>query len=147
MKKPFLLLALILIEFAALAQNTNSILVHYIRVKNALVSGDGSVASAHIDSLYNTVKKEDNFPQKAELLKTSEKLRKAGDNIDKQRAAFNDVSIAMWNLIKDSDKVDEAVYYQYCPMKKAYWLSHEKEIENPFYGSTMLTCGKVVETK
>lgn len=43
--------------------------------------------------------------------------------------------------------MNHAVYYQYCPMKKAYWLSMEKEIKNPYYGSSMLTCGKVIETK
>jgi hypothetical protein len=32
-------------------------------------------------------------------------------------------------------------------MKKAYWLSRGKEIENPYYGSAMLSCGKIVETK
>ncbi|MAQ74933.1 MAG: hypothetical protein CL613_01215 [Aquimarina sp.] len=32
-------------------------------------------------------------------------------------------------------------------MKKAYWLSKEKDIKNPYYGSSMLTCGKVAETK
>jgi hypothetical protein len=31
-------------------------------------------------------------------------------------------------------------------MKKAYWISEEKGIENPYYGTGMLTCGKVTET-
>jgi hypothetical protein len=80
------------------------------------------------------------------LLKATEKLSKASD-LEKQRTAFNDVSTAMWKLVKVSDKVNEAVYYQYCPMKKAYWVSNEKEIKNPYYGPSMLTCGKVIETK
>jgi hypothetical protein len=40
----------------------------------------------------------------------------------------------------------EPVYQVYCPMKKANWLSSSKEIKNPYFGSAMLTCGKVVET-
>ena len=147
MKKLFIFLAVVLIEFSALAQNTNNILDHYISLKNALVSGNGKEASSHIAALYNTVKEEANFPQKAALLKSSEKLQKSGDSIEKQRAALNDVSIAMWDLVKGSENADEPVYYQYCPMKKAYWLSYEKEIKNPYYGSSMLTGGKVVETK
>ncbi|WP_373523951.1 DUF3347 domain-containing protein [Aquiflexum sp.] len=147
MVKSFLLLSFMVIGYGAHAQNPNSILDHYINVKNALVIGNGHSASAHIESLYNTVKQEENFPQKSELLKSSEKLLKAGDNLDKQRAAFNDVSTAMWDLVKDSDKVHEVVYYQFCPMKKAYWLSYEQDIKNPFYGSSMLTCGKVVDIK
>jgi hypothetical protein len=147
MKKLFILLGVMLIEFSALAQNTNILLNNYVSVKNALVSSNGKAASEFINTLYNTVKKEENFPQKAELLRASEKLYKAGNDIEKQRAAFNDVSTVMWELVKGSEIVNEPVYYQYCPMKKAYWLSKEKEIKNPFYGSSMLTCGKVVETK
>ncbi|RYF85874.1 MAG: DUF3347 domain-containing protein, partial [Chitinophagaceae bacterium] len=41
---------------------------------------------------------------------------------------------------------DKPVYVQYCPMKKATWLSSEKQIRNPYYGSSMLTCGEVTET-
>ena len=42
------------------------------------------------------------------------------------------------------------VYVQFCPMANggegANWVSKEKAVKNPFYGSQMLTCGKVVET-
>jgi hypothetical protein len=31
-------------------------------------------------------------------------------------------------------------------MKKANWLSNEKQVKNPYYGSAMLNCGKVVDT-
>ena len=147
MKKLLFILTVMLIEFSAFAQNTNIILNNYISVKNALVNSNGKAASENINALYNTVKEEENFKQKAELLKASEKLHKAGDKIDKQRAAFNDVSTVLWELVKGTENVNGIVYYQYCPMKKAYWLSKEKDIKNPYYGSAMLTCGEVVETK
>ena len=42
------------------------------------------------------------------------------------------------------------VYYDHCPMyndgKGGDWISKESSIKNPFYGSQMLTCGKIVET-
>ncbi|MBK6965990.1 MAG: DUF3347 domain-containing protein [Bacteroidales bacterium] len=147
MKKIIFVLAVILIGFSAFTQNTSLLLNNYIEVKNALVSSNGTTATETINTLYNSVKKEENFEQKTELLKATEKLYKAGNNLDKQRAAFNDVSIIMWQLVKDSENVNGSVYYQYCPMKKAYWLSREKEIKNPYYGSAMLTCGNVAETK
>jgi hypothetical protein len=34
----------------------------------------------------------------------------------------------------------------YCPMKKSNWLSNEKTVKNPYYGSAMLTCGEVTGT-
>ena len=141
-----LALAISLFGFSAFAQNTNTLLNNYISVKNVLVSGDGKAVSQAVTTLYQSVKNEENFAQKAELLKATEKLNKAS-SIEKQRAVFNDVSTAMWKLVKNSDKVNHVVYYQYCPMKKSYWLSNEKEIKNPYYGSSMLTCGKVAETK
>ncbi len=147
MKNIIFVLAVMLIGFSAFAQNTSLLLNNYMEVKNALVSSNGTAATETINTLNNSVKKEENFAQKAELLKATEKLYKAGNNLDKQRAAFNDVSIIMWQLVKDSENVNGSVYYQYCPMKKAWWLSREKDIKNPYYGSAMLTCGNVAETK
>jgi len=31
-------------------------------------------------------------------------------------------------------------------MKKSSWLSNDTSIKNPYYGSSMLTCGKVTGT-
>lgn len=147
MKSIIFVMAVVLSGISASAQNTSELLNNYISVKNALVNSDGKAASQAIKIFYQSIKSEENLPIKAELLKATEKLQKAGDNIDKERAAFNDVSTIMWDLVKDSENVNEPVYYQYCPMKKAYWLSRGKEIENPYYGSAMLSCGKIVETK
>lgn len=147
MKKLFFVIIVLLIEFSAIAQNTNNLLNNYISVKNALVDSNGKAASETINALFDALKKEENFPERTELMKATEKLHKAGNDINKQKAAFNNVSTLMWDLVKDSEKVNETVYYQYCPMKKAYWLSKEKEIKNPFYGDAMLSCGKIVETK
>ena len=146
MKKLLFALAITLFSYSAFAQNTNKLLDNYITVKNALVSGDSKAASQAVTALQQSIQAEDNFAQKDALLKATATMAKAGD-IDKQRAAFNDVSTNMWQVVKGSDKVAEPVFYQYCPMKEAYWLSKEKEIKNPYYGAAMLTCGNVVETK
>ncbi len=41
---------------------------------------------------------------------------------------------------------EEPLYLDYCPMKKSSWLSNDKAIKNPYFGSSMLTCGSVKET-
>jgi hypothetical protein len=40
---------------------------------------------------------------------------------------------------------DATLYQQFCPMydKGSAWLSMEKDIKNPYYGSKMMNCGKV----
>jgi len=146
MKKLAIASAVILFGFSAFAQNTKSHFDNYINVKTSLVNSDTKAASTAINVFYEAVKSDGNFGLKADLLKETEKLSKAS-SIEKQRDAFSDVSEVMWKLVKNSDKINQDVYYQYCPMKKAYWLSNEKAIKNPYYGSSMLSCGKVAETK
>ncbi len=147
MKKIFFATAIMLLSVSAFAQNTENLLKSYIGIKNALVDSDPKAAGTAISAFNETVKSEGDFSQKANLLKAAEKLSKAGGNLEKQRASFNDVSTVMWKLVKGADAVASPVYYQYCPMKKTYWLSTDKEIKNPYYGSSMLTCGKVTETR
>jgi hypothetical protein len=47
-------------------------------------------------------------------------------------------------------KQETPTYYQFCPMAKdgkgANWLSKENAVKNPYYGTMMLSCGKVIET-
>lgn len=82
-----------------------------------MVNGDSKAASEATASLYESIKKEDGFNQKQELLQAAEKLNKAG-NIEKQRAELNNVSVILWKLVENDKKLDQTVYYQYCPMKK-----------------------------
>lgn len=128
------------------AQNTNKLLKDYNSIKEALVNGNSKDASELAIVFQQTIKSEADFLQKTDLLNAIDNIIKVS-SIEKQRQALNDVSIILWKLVKSLDNLTQPIYYQYCPMKKAYWLSKEKEIKNPYYGSSMLTCGKVVETK
>ncbi len=67
------------------------------------------------------------------------------DDIEAQREAYAGVSEGLYKAVK-SFGVGETVYYQYCPMVKATWLSDSETINNPYYGSKMLKCGSVKET-
>jgi hypothetical protein len=145
MKKFLFPLAALLLSFSAEAQNVDKLMQSYLAVKDALVSSDSKAASAALGDLQKSIEGESSFAQKEALLKATEKMAKS-TNIESQRAAFNGVSTTMWQVVKSADKRPQPVYYQYCPMKKAYWLSNEKEIRNPYYGASMLSCGKVAET-
>jgi len=63
-----------------------------------------------------------------------------------QREHFANLSKNMYTLAKSAKLSGQPVYEQYCPMKDAYWLSNETAIKNPYYGSSMLTCGTVKDT-
>lgn len=146
MKKLLLVGAVALFGFSTTAQNVDMLLDHYIDVKNALVKADGPAASRAAQALYESTQKTAKGTAGRQLLNAVEKLQQAS-GVKQQRAVLNDVSTALWQVIKSSDALSQSVYYQYCPMKKSYWLSLEKEIRNPYYGSSMLTCGKVAATK
>lgn len=66
-------------------------------------------------------------------------------NLDEQRKAFSEVSNRMAILLKGGKLSMGMIYLDYCPMAKASWLSSEKDIKNPYFGDSMLTCGSVKE--
>ena len=68
----------------------------------------------------------------------------AGD-IKHQREHFQKLSTDIYDLTK-AFGTTQTLYKDYCPMVKAIWLSEVKPIKNPYYGSSMLTCGNVQET-
>ncbi|PKP34687.1 MAG: hypothetical protein CVT98_10650 [Bacteroidetes bacterium HGW-Bacteroidetes-15] len=55
----------------------------------------------------------------------------------------------MIELTNTFNPLGETIYVQHCPMadnnKGADWLSSEKEIKNPYFGSSMLKCGEVTK--
>jgi len=67
-------------------------------------------------------------------------------DINHQREHFTSLSANMITLAKRAQLSLEAVYEDYCPMKKSYWLSSDTAIQNPYYGKTMPGCGKITTT-
>jgi hypothetical protein len=67
-----------------------------------------------------------------------------------KRIHFKALSDAFYSLLKKAGTRNIQAYHQYCPMamneQGAYWLSASPEIENPYFGEKMLTCGELVDT-
>lgn len=157
MKKLFLIVAIIATVFtkSSFAQDSTKqyqlpqLLTYYYNIKNALVSGNASDAASAATSF---VKAANSIDYKVisegninTLVKDAGKIADTKD-LKQQRAYFANFSVNMAAVAKAVKLTDKPVYYAYCPMKKAYWLSSEKAIKNPYYGSSMLTCGEVTET-
>ncbi len=132
---------------------------NYFAVKDALVKTDGITASAKAKELLaaiNSVKMDKLTTEEHTVwMKVMKDLAFDAEHIadtkdaSHQRDHFMSLSKNMYTLIKVS-KTETPTYYQFCPMandgKGANWLSKENAVKNPYYGSQMLTCGKVVET-
>ncbi len=114
-----------------------------------MVAGNSNIASINATEFVKTLNGIDskivNDATREGLLKDAAQIAETKD-IKHQREHFANLSTNMFALAKALKLSDQPVYQQYCPMKKTSWLSSEKAIKNPYYGSAMLTCGKVVET-
>lgn len=86
----------------------------------------------------------------AATISSSGKAVTGEKEIDAKRKEFNMISDALWNLTRTVHYDGQKLYYQFCPMAfdntGAYWLSADKEIRNPYFGSKMLKCGEVTDS-
>lgn len=127
----------------------------YFTVKDALIKSDAKLTSAKAKDLLTaiTAVKMDKLKNTEHIvwMKIVKKLTadaksiSASTDLKKQRESFKSLSKNTYDLIKVSNS-GQIVYYQYCPMVDANWLSKDKAVKNPYYGASMLTCGNVVET-
>jgi len=127
----------------------SQLLSSYLNIKNALVTGDANSAGSNVDQFLRTANAID-FKVISEgnlhILSKDAGNISATKDLKKQREYFANLSSNMATIAKSFKLSDKPVYVQYCPMQKASWLSSEKQIRNPYYGSSMLTCGEVTET-
>ena len=155
MKKSVLIIALLTIlsqriiaQDSIQQQQLSQLLSQYYSIKDALVNGSSSFASTKAGEFIKTANgidykliSEGNINA---LLKDATPISESKD-IKIQRDHFANLSNNMVTLAKSMKMTNVPIYQAYCPMKKTNWLSNSAEIKNPYYGSAMLTCGKVVE--
>jgi hypothetical protein len=147
-------IALVFIQKSYSQETTNQpqlsqLLSSYYQVKDALLSGNSNTAAIHAQAFLKAANGISNRTisegSRNALVKDAGVISESKD-LKKQREIFANFSTNMYALATSLKLTSEPVYYQYCPMKKAYWLSADKTIKNPYYGSAMLTCGEVKET-
>lgn len=122
---------------------------NYIAIKAALASDDAGKAAKSASEFVQTASmvKNNTIPVKnlSTLKNEAAGIAKTG-NILSQREIFHRLSDDMYALSRQFSFSEKPVYLQYCPMAEAGWLSNEEKIVNPYYGSSMLTCGTVKST-
>ena len=140
----------------AQSSGLSSILTAYYEIKDALVVGDAkAVASAAggmlkaingVDMTALAPKDHQAFMALQDKLAYDSRHISESSDINHQREHFTSLSANLFKLAKQTRLSDLPIYEDYCPMKKAYWLSSDTAIKNPYFGSSMLTCGKVSTT-
>ena len=138
-------------------QNSESerVLADYMTLKNALVDTDEKAAANEGRKLEETLKGlnvENYSSEQQEDLK--EILSSASSNsnqitqgtMETQREYFQKLTKDITDMVAITG-TEHTLYQQYCPMYAndtgGAWLSMEKEIRNPYFGSKMMKCGEV----
>jgi len=154
--KNILLAAMLLLSCQLFAQTSSNVLTAYYGVKDALTADDANAAAAkagdlqkaidNVDMSKLTEKEHKVFMELKDKLSFDARHISEKKEIAHQREHFASLSANMMTLAKTVKLSQQPIYQEYCPMKKASWLSSDPAIKNPYYGNAMLTCGKVQTT-
>lgn len=136
------------IETSVSKEQSQNILTAYLEIKDALVKTNGEQASTAAAKLVEIL---GDIQDKLVMdIKFDAEYIEDTKATDHQRDHFNSLSDNIYTLIKSTQANNAVIYRQYCPMafdnKGAFWLSAEKEVNNPYFGNMMLHCGSVKET-
>lgn len=132
---------------------TLEIVKTYLQIKDALVA-DNSDAAKQAGKMATQALK--NFDMSSFSNEQQEQLKGfivsattnaegiTDSTLNDQRKYFKQLSMNINEIIAIAG-TEHKLYQQFCPMydRGSAWLSAEKDIKNPFYGSKMLTCGTV----
>lgn len=125
----------------------------YLYMKDALVNEDTATATEAGNDL---MKQLENYRIESYETSDQEKLKKiiedaaqhakyiSENSLEIQREHFDMLSKNIIDLI-DITGTTKKLYQFYCPMynndKGAQWLSDSEDIQNPYFGKEMMTCG------
>ncbi|MGZ3980259.1 MAG: DUF3347 domain-containing protein [Mucilaginibacter sp.] len=143
-------------EPGTLGTALNNVTGAYLGIKNALVANNATEAENKALDLVKAinavpVKSMAADQQKTWALYVNKLLfdsRHIGESnpVDHKREHFASLSTNLFDVLKAFKLNNAPLYKQYCPMKKAYWISETSTIKNPYYGAgNMGTCGVVKE--
>ena len=140
-KKTVLIVAAVMLtSFSAAAADLPSALVDpYLQVQAALASDQFAGVAASAKAIETAAAA---LGTDAEKIVASARKLGAASDIAAARTAFGEVSdsLAAYATMTKSG-FGKDVRLAYCPMADKPWLQKDKEIRNPYYGASMLTCG------
>ena len=125
--------------------NTAEVFTAYIGLKDEFLKSDVAGIKSTASALETKLKAIKGCSETATLAHQIA----ATDDVKAQRASFLILSKDIMPLVKGAKLKTATIYVDYCPMadsgKGGYWLSLNKNIENPYFPEHMKTCGMVKE--
>ena len=127
---------------AALMQPVKSVYDSYLKIQAELAKDSTQDVAVNANAIAKAVKDDEMKMLSSDVATQAETLAKAKD-LKAAREAFKPLSKSLIKYLADN-KAGKGVYHEaYCPMVKSSWLQTEKEVRNPYYGKSMLTCGEL----
>lgn len=132
----------------------------YFQVKNGLVSDNLQASQTSLIKLDQSLAKvnmsllkdqaHDKWMEMLKGMKDTQAKMAATKDIEESRKHFSMLSFHILEMTETFGINKDVVYKDYCPMafgdQGAYWLSEKKDITNPYFGASMLSCGEVKQT-
>lgn len=140
-------------------QNLGELVSVYLDLKNALVNDNQKESTALSRRFLDQLMKMDPknlsgeakkfWEEKERFLMDHARLDLEAETLAERRQNFVYLSQALIKTVAAFGIAEKDLYVSYCPMansdRGAYWLSADKQIENPYMGQAMLMCGEVVQ--
>jgi hypothetical protein len=142
----FVFLTLVGAAAAAVAsESTKAVVASYLEIHAALsadkVDGVKPAAAA-------IAKEAARMGASGGAIVTAAKTMESAADLKAARAALGALSDAVIAAANADDWKDvSGVKIGYCPMVKKYWVQKDGTVNNPYYGSQMLTCGELKDVK
>ena len=120
----------------------DELIAAYFQLSSALAYDDFSGASEAV-TRFVKVQSDQDIPGLGEELASAT----AAETIEELRQAFEGISVALIDYLKDAESPSSTIFVAHCPMafdnKGASWLQDSRMIENPYFGAEMFTCGSI----
>ncbi len=137
-------------------ENFLLVLNSYLQLKDAFVESDSqevkktaNIVLMDLEKIKTSSLTDSQKRQFGSIDESLNAILKASD-LENQRTNFVVLNENIIQITMNMDTLNQSYYVQKCPManrnKGALWLSESKEIKNPYYGESMLTCGSVIGT-
>jgi hypothetical protein len=124
-----------------------TILDHYFKIQASLAKDTTAgvdAAAGQIARLASETRSEDAQIKKflTEVQTAAQQIK--GKDLESTRLQFFELSKPLFSYLHQHYKGQKSYFRYFCSMAKKGWVQPDKGVRNPYYGSSMLTCGTLV---
>lgn len=125
----------------ALMEPVKSVYDHYLKIQNDLANDTLKGVPDEANAITKAVQGDSMKMLPDTIAAEAQALNKAAD-LKSARVAFKSLSDSLIKYLADHNARKDYVEI-YCPMAKASWLQTNKDVNNPYLGQEMPTCGVI----